>query len=59
MAIIKKNPQQIEKIRISGQYLNELMHILYQHCTIGATGKDIENIMKAYLMKHHLRSAFK
>ncbi len=35
------------------------MHILYQHCTIGATGKDIENIMKAYLTKHHLRSAFK
>ncbi|TXI22621.1 MAG: hypothetical protein E6Q61_08635, partial [Nitrosomonas sp.] len=35
MHIIKKSPQHIDKIRTSGQYLTELLQILYQQCAPG------------------------
>ncbi|AKH33075.1 Methionine aminopeptidase 1 [candidate division SR1 bacterium Aalborg_AAW-1] len=59
MHIIKKSTQHIDKIRTSGQYLTELLHILYQQCTAGIMLKDLETTTKNYLDQHHLISAFK
>lgn len=59
MHIIKKNKQQIEKIRTSGQYLTELLYILYQQCAPGITLRDLEITTKSYLDKHNILSAFK
>lgn len=59
MHIIKKSTQHIEKIRISGQYLTEVLQILYQQCAPGITLKELENTMKFYIEKHHLLAAFK
>jgi methionine aminopeptidase len=59
MKIIKKSKEQIDKIRISGQYLTELLHLTYQHCNPGTTLKDIEQIVINYINKHHLIAAFK
>lgn len=59
MKIIKKSKDQIDKIRISWQYLTELLQLCYQHCTPWATLKDIENIVINYINKHHLIAAFK
>lgn len=59
MHIIKKSNQHIDKIRTSGQYLTELLHILYQQCAAGILLKDLETTTKAYLDQHHLISAFK
>ncbi len=59
MHIIKKSKQQIDKIRTSGQYLTELLHILYQQCIPGIVLKDLDTITKEYLDKNHILSAFK
>lgn len=59
MHIIKKSSAQVDKIRTSGQYLTELLHILYQQCASGLMLKDLETTTKEYLEKHHLISAFK
>lgn len=59
MHIIKKSPQHIEKIRTSGQYLTEILHILYQQCESGLILKDLETTAKQYIEKHKLIAAFK
>ena len=59
MHIIKKSTQHIDKIRTSGQYLTELLTILYQQCAAGILLKDLEITTKSYLDLHHLISAFK
>ncbi len=59
MKIIKKSRQQIDKIRVSGQYLTELLHLTYQHCTPDTMLKDIEQIVIDYITKHKLIAAFK
>lgn len=59
MKIIKKSTHQIDKIRVSGQYLTELLHLTYQHCTPGIMLKDIEQIVINYIKKHSLIAAFK
>lgn len=59
MHIIKKSKQQIDKIRVSGQYLTELLHLTYQHCTPDTMLKDIEQIVIDYINKHNLIAAFK
>lgn len=59
MKIIKKSKDQVDKIRVSGQYLTELLHLTYQHCTPGTTLKEIEQIVIEYINKHHLIAAFK
>lgn len=59
MHIIKKSTQHIQKIRTSGQYLTEILHILYQQCAAGITLKELEDTAKAYLEKNHLIAAFK
>jgi methionine aminopeptidase len=59
MHIIKKAKAQIDKIRISGQYLTELLHLCYQHCIPGIMLKDIEQIVIDYINKHNLIAAFK
>jgi methionine aminopeptidase len=59
MHIIKKSKQQIDKIRVSGQYLTELLYLTYQHCTPDTMLKDIEQIVIDYINKHNLIAAFK
>jgi methionine aminopeptidase len=59
MHIIKKSKKQIDKIRVSGQYLTELLHLIYQHCTPDTMLKDIEQIVIDYINKHNLIAAFK
>jgi methionine aminopeptidase len=59
MKIIKKSHQQIDKIRTSGQYLTELLHLCYQHCAPDIMLKDIEQIVIDYVNKHNLIAAFK
>lgn len=59
MHIIKKSQQQIDKIRVSWQYLTELLYLTYQHCTPDTTLKDIEQIVINYIKKHNLIAAFK
>lgn len=59
MKIIKKSKDQIDKIRVSWQYLTELLHLTYQHCTPWTMLKDIEKIVIDYVNKHHLIAAFK
>jgi methionyl aminopeptidase len=59
MKIITKSRQQIDKIRVSGQYLTELLHLTYQHCAPGTMLRDIEKIAIDYIDKHHLIAAFK
>lgn len=59
MHIIKKSKQHIDTIRTSGQYLTELLTILYQQCSPGLMLKDLETTTKTYLDKHNILSAFK
>lgn len=59
MHIIKKSTQHIQKIRVSGQYLTEILHILYQQCAPGLSLKELEDTAKDYLEKNHLIAAFK
>ena len=59
MHIIKKSTQHIDKIRTSGQYLTELLQILYQQCAPGITLKELEITTKNYLEQRNLLSAFK
>lgn len=59
MNIIKKSRQQIDKIRVSWQYLTELLHLTYQHCTPDTMLRDIEQIVIDYISKHKLIAAFK
>lgn len=59
MHIIKKNTQHIDKIRTSGQYLTDILHILYQQCTPWIILKDLETTAKKFLDQHNLIAAFK
>lgn len=58
MHIVRKSTQQLNNIRTSCQYLNDLMRILYQHIEPGMTLLQVEAIMTDFLEKRHLRSAF-
>lgn len=58
MNIISKSNHVIEKIRIAGQYHNELLMMLYQYIAPGQTLKDIEDVAMRYIKKHNLIAAF-
>lgn len=58
-APIIKTPKQIENIRKSGQYLTELLHILYKAVKPWVSLLELENIAEEYIRKNDLKGAFK
>lgn len=58
MNIITKSSSQIEKIRVSGDYLTELLQMIYQAIQPGMSLKEIEDIAIRYINQHHLIAAF-
>lgn len=59
MHITIKTATQINTIRTSGQYLTELLQILYQHIEPGIQLLELERLTTDYLNKHRVISAFK
>lgn len=56
---IIKTPQQIENIRESWKYLNELLFKLKNEVQAGMTLMDLELYAEQYISKHNLKWAFK
>ena len=57
--IIIKTKEQIENIRKSGQYLNELLYLIKDNCKAGISLMDLENIAQNFIDKNNLKWAFK
>lgn len=57
--IIIKTPQQIENIRKSGAYLNELLLIIFEKAQVWVSLMDLENIAESYISERGLKWAFK
>lgn len=57
--IIIKTPQQIENIKISGKYLNELLRIIFDKARVWVSLMDLENIAEAFMKEHNIKGAFK
>ena len=57
--IIIKTPQQIENIRISGKYLNELLMKIAQAAKPGITLLELEFIAEDFMKRNNVRGAFK
>ncbi|HRU50235.1 MAG TPA: type I methionyl aminopeptidase [Candidatus Absconditabacterales bacterium] len=57
--IIIKTKEQIEKIRKSGQYLNELLYLIKDNCKAGISLLELEDIAQDFMDKNNLRGAFK
>ncbi|OQB41640.1 MAG: methionine aminopeptidase [candidate division CPR1 bacterium ADurb.Bin160] len=53
--IIIKTKEQIENIRKSGQYLNELLYLIKDNCKAGITLMDLENIAQNFIDKNNLK----
>jgi len=53
--IIIKTKKQIENIRKSGQYLNELLYLIKDNCKAGITLMDLENIAQNFIDKNNLK----
>jgi len=54
-----KTPQQIENIRKSGKYLNELLRKLKNACKAGVALIELEFIAEDYMKKNNVKWAFK
>lgn len=54
-----KTPQQINNIRESGKYLNELLYKLYQSAKPWLSLIELEFIAEDYIVKHGVKWAFK
>lgn len=59
MKIIYKTAQEIQLLRESGKYHNELLLLLYENANVGVSLVQLEKIAWDYLIKHKLKSAFK
>lgn len=57
--IIIKTKEQIENIRKSGQYLNELLYLIKDNCKAGISLLELEDIAQDFMDKNNLRWAFK
>lgn len=57
--IIIKTPQQIENIRISGKYLNELLHKVANASKAGVSLIELEFIAEDFMKKNNVKGAFK
>jgi len=53
--IIIKTKEQIEKIRKSGQYLNELLYLIKDNCKAGISLLELEDIAQDFMDKNNLR----
>jgi methionine aminopeptidase len=53
--IIIKTKEQIENIRKSGQYLNELLYLIKDNCKAGISLMDLENIAQNFIDKNNLK----
>ncbi len=56
--VIIKTPAQIAKIRTSGEYLTELLQMLYQSIAPGMSLIALQDIAMRYIDQHHLIPAF-
>jgi methionyl aminopeptidase len=57
--IIIKTTQQIENIRKSGQYLNELLYLIKDNCKAGISLIELENIAQKFMDDNNIKWAFK
>ncbi|HKL44541.1 MAG TPA: type I methionyl aminopeptidase [Candidatus Absconditabacterales bacterium] len=57
--IIIKTPKQIENIRKSGEYLNELLYLIKDNCKAGVSLIELENIAQDFMDQNNLKGAFK
>ncbi|MEF2176118.1 MAG: type I methionyl aminopeptidase [Candidatus Absconditabacteria bacterium] len=57
--IILKTESQINDLRESGKYLNELLHLVMEAAKPGVTGLELENLSQKFLNKHKISGAFK
>ena len=57
--IIIKTPQQIESIKTSGKYLNELLRIIFDKAQAWVSLMELENIAEAFMKQHDIKGAFK
>jgi methionyl aminopeptidase len=59
MAIVIKTPQEIEKMRRSGQVVREVLELVRQSVRAGASTLDLENVAAARMKEIGAKPAFK
>jgi len=57
--IIIKTPQQIENIKISWKYLNELLRLIFDKAQVWVSLMELENTAEAFMKKNNIKWAFK
>jgi methionine aminopeptidase len=53
--IIIKNNEQIENIRQSGKYLNQLLYLIKDNCNAGVSLIELENIAQKFMDQNNLK----
>jgi methionine aminopeptidase len=53
--IIIKTPNQIENIRQSGKYLNQLLYLIKDNCNAGVSLIELENIAQKFMDQNNLK----
>ena len=59
MAVVLKSPQEIEKMRVAGQVVREILELLRSQVKPGATTLDLEKAAEAGLRERGAKAAFK
>ena len=54
-----KTPKQIENIRESGKYLNEMLYLLREKAKVGTELIELEFVAEHFIKTHNLKGAFK
>jgi len=59
VAVVLKSPQEIEKMRVAGQVVREILELLRSQVKPGATTLDLEKAAEAGLRERGAKAAFK